>query len=53
MFSKDKGGPKVDENNGVSARTDLVIYKIDNDNFRRVALIEFKALNPVEMIASL
>lgn len=48
VFSKDKGGPKVDENNGVSARTDLVIYKIDNDNFRRVALIEFKALNPVE-----
>lgn len=48
VFSKDKGGPKVDENNGVSARTDLVIHKIDNDNFRRVALIEFKALNPVE-----
>lgn len=48
VFSKDKGGPKVDKKNGVSARTDLVIHKIDNDKFRRVALIEFKALNPVE-----
>lgn len=48
VFPKDKGGPKVDEKNGVSARTDLVIHKIDNDKFRRVALIEFKALNPVE-----
>ena len=48
VFSKDKGGPKIDNDNGVSARTDLVIHKIDNDKFRRVALIEFKALNPVE-----
>lgn len=48
VFSKDKEGPKVDKKNGVSARTDLVIHKIDNDKFRRVALIEFKALNPVE-----
>ena len=48
VFSKDKGGPKIDNDNGVSARTDLVIHKIYNDNFHRVALIEFKALNPVE-----
>ena len=56
IFSKQKGGPikvekdnngvKKDEN-GVSARTDLTILKkINNNNFERVALIEFKALNP-------
>ena len=35
---------------GVSARTDLVIHKYDKNTnaFNRKALIEFKALNPVE-----
>ena len=52
VFSKDVD-PRVatqdDINNkkGVSARTDLVIYKKDKDEFKKVALIEFKALNPI------
>lgn len=46
IFSKDKGGPKVD-NKGVSARTDLTIYEKEGDKFTKKALIEFKALNPV------
>lgn len=52
VFSEE-GSPRVaddDKNNkkGVSARTDLVIYKKDKDKFKKVALIEFKALNPVK-----
>lgn len=46
IFSKDKGGPKVDAK-GVSARTDLTIYEKEGDKFTKKALIEFKALNPV------
>ena len=46
IFSKDKGGPKVDDK-GVSARTDLTIYEKEGDKFTKKALIEFKALNPV------
>lgn len=46
IFSKDKGGPKVDDK-GVSARTDLTIYEKEGDKFTRKASIEFKALNPV------
>lgn len=48
VFSKDEV-PKLameDDKKGVSARTDLVIYKKDEDGFKKVALIEFKALNP-------
>ena len=45
MFSEDKEGPKVDQN-GVSARTDLVLYKKVGNEFKRKALIEFKAHNP-------
>ena len=45
VFSKDKGGPKVDQN-GVSARIDLVLYKKIGNEFKRKALIEFKARNP-------
>ena len=49
IFSKKKDGPKVVEGTdekGVSARTDLVIYKKKDSQFIREALIEFKALNP-------
>lgn len=49
VFSKDKGGPKVVEEtdkDGVSARTDLVIYTKKGNQFIRAVLIEFKALNP-------
>lgn len=49
VFSKDKGGPKVvmeTDEDGVSARTDLVIHIKENNQFIRKALIEFKALNP-------
>ena len=55
VFDEDNGGPKVvsqtdEENNennkGVSARIDLVIMAKDAGNFKRVALIEFKAHNP-------
>lgn len=47
VFSKNKGGLKVDDKAGVSARTDLVIYTKRDNQFIREALIEFKALNPV------
>lgn len=47
IFSETKEGPKKD-NKGESARTDMVIHKKAGDKFERVALIEFKALNPVE-----
>lgn len=49
VFSEDKGGPKVvgeTDKNGVSARTDLVIYTKNDNQFIRAALIEFKAHNP-------
>lgn len=45
VFDKDKGGPKV-AGEGVSARIDLVIMTKDAGEFKRVALIEFKAHNP-------
>lgn len=51
IFSKGDE-PKIGSKDepGVSARTDLVIHKYDktNNTFNREALIEFKALNPVE-----
>lgn len=47
IFSETKEGPKKDDK-GESARTDMVIHKKAGDKFERVALIEFKALNPVE-----
>ena len=49
VFSEDKGGPKVvgeTDKKGVSARTDLVIYTKNDNQFIRAALIEFKAHNP-------
>ena len=55
VFDEDNGGPKVvsqtdeeknENNKGVSARIDLVIMAKDAGNFKRVALIEFKAHNP-------
>lgn len=49
VFSKDKGGPKIvmeTDEDGVSARTDLVIHIKEDNQFIRKALIEFKALNP-------
>lgn len=55
VFDEDNGGPKVvsttdgEENEnkkGVSARIDLVIMTKDPGEFKRVALIEFKAHNP-------
>lgn len=45
--SENKDAPKVDNENGVSARTDLTIYEKEGDKFTKKALIEFKALNPV------
>lgn len=51
VFPKE-GSPRVasadDEKNkkGVSARTDVAIYQKEEDKFKKVALIEFKALNP-------
>lgn len=45
VFDENKSGPKV-EDNGVSARIDLVIMTKDACKFKRVALIEFKAHNP-------
>ncbi len=47
IFSETKEGPKKDDK-GESARTDMVIHKKAGDKFERVALIEFKALNPVK-----
>lgn len=44
--SENNDAPKVDNENGISARTDLVIYKKDGTSFTKIALIEFKALNP-------
>ena len=44
--SENNDAPKVDNENGISARTDLVIYKKDGTSFIKIALIEFKALNP-------
>ena len=55
VFDEDNGGPKVvsqtdeeknENNKGVSARIDLVIMAKDAGNFKRIALIEFKAHNP-------
>lgn len=48
IFSETKEGPKKDDDKGESARTDMVIHKKAGDKFERVALIEFKALNPVK-----
>lgn len=45
VFNEDNGGPKVDSG-GVSARIDLVIMTKGAGEFKRVALIEFKAHNP-------
>lgn len=45
VFDENQSGPKV-EDNGVSARIDLVIMTKDAGEFKRVALIEFKAHNP-------
>lgn len=46
IFSETKDNPRKD-GDGESARTDMVIHKkVDNNKFERVALIEFKALNP-------
>lgn len=45
VFNEDNGGPKVDSG-GVSARIDLVIMTKGTGEFKRVALIEFKAHNP-------
>ena len=53
VFPKE-GSPRVagkdDEKNkkGVSARTDVAIYQKEEGKFKKVALIEFKALNPVK-----
>lgn len=44
--SENNDAPKVDNENGISARTDLVIYEKDGTSFTKIALIEFKALNP-------
>ena len=50
----EEGSPRVadedDKNNkkGVSARMDLVIYIYEKNEFKKVALIEFKALNPIK-----
>lgn len=50
VFNEDNGGPKVvapeEEGEGVSARIDLAIMAKDAGNFKRIALIEFKAHNP-------
>jgi hypothetical protein len=48
VFNEDNGGPKVvaSEGEGVSARIDLAIMAKDAGNFKRIALIEFKAHNP-------
>lgn len=45
VFDENQSGPKV-EDKGVSARIDLVIMTKDTGEFKRVALIEFKAHNP-------
>lgn len=45
VFSKE-GGPKVDNQNGVSARIDLTIYTKKDNEFKREMIIEFKAHNP-------
>lgn len=44
--SENNDAPKVDNENGISARTDLVIYEKNGTSFTKIALIEFKALNP-------
>lgn len=44
--SENNDAPKVDNENGISARTDLVIYEKVGTSFTKIALIEFKALNP-------
>ncbi len=41
----DKNNPHDDDENGQSAMVDLAIH---DENFKRIALIEFKALNPDE-----
>lgn len=48
VFDEDNGGPTVvaPKGKGVSARIDLAIMAKDAGNFKRVALIEFKAHNP-------
>lgn len=48
VFDEDNGGPTVvaPKGKGVSARIDLAIMAKDAGNFKRIALIEFKAHNP-------
>lgn len=48
VFDEDNGGPMVvaPKGKGVSARIDLAIMAKDAGNFKRIALIEFKAHNP-------